>query len=231
MNDVVIAWIGGVLTLMIFSFLYKDNPFYKFAEHLFVGISAAYWMTVGFWSTLVPNLFGKLAPQWTIRTFPEIGIDPTAEPDLFYLVAGVLGLFMLARLIHPIAWLSRWALAFIVGWAAGTNLTRFMQSDFIKQVDNTIIPLYVTHAGGGLDITGTLTNVVVVVGVVCGLAYFFFSAPHKGVLGGASRIGIWVLMITFGASFGFTVMARISLLTRRLDKLFELIRHPGGPFS
>ena len=34
------AWVAAFLTLAIFSFLYKDNPFYKIAEHIFVGISA-----------------------------------------------------------------------------------------------------------------------------------------------------------------------------------------------
>ena len=37
-------WVGALLTLMILSFLYRDNPFYRFAESLFVGVSAAYWM-------------------------------------------------------------------------------------------------------------------------------------------------------------------------------------------
>ena len=36
------VWCAALLTLFIFSFLYKDNPFYKFAEHLFVGVSAGY---------------------------------------------------------------------------------------------------------------------------------------------------------------------------------------------
>lgn len=227
MPDGVIAWTAGLMTLMIFSFLYKDNAFYKFAEHLFVGISAAYWMVVGFWSTLVPNLFGNIAPVWAASTFPEAGIDAGAAAQPHYWIAAVLGIFMLARLVHPIAWLSRWALAFIVGWAAGTNLTRYLQSDFIAQVDNTIFPLV---SGGDFAFIPFLTNVVMVAGVVSGLVYFFFSAPHKGVLGRTSRLGIWVLMITFGASFGYTVMARISLLTKRVDTLIELAKHPTGPF-
>ena len=56
------VWIGAALTLMVLSFLWRDNPFYKFAEHLFVGVSAGYWMVVGFWSTLWPNAVVKLAP-------------------------------------------------------------------------------------------------------------------------------------------------------------------------
>ena len=52
-----------MLTLAIFSFLYGDNPFYKVAEALLVGVSAAYWMVVAFWDVLVPNLMGKLWPS------------------------------------------------------------------------------------------------------------------------------------------------------------------------
>ena len=38
--------IGAILTLSIYSFLYKDNPFYKFAEHLVVGVSAGYYLVI-----------------------------------------------------------------------------------------------------------------------------------------------------------------------------------------
>jgi len=226
--EIIVNWVAAFMTLMILSFLFRDNPFYKFAEHLFVGVSVAYYMVFGFWSTLVPNLFGKVAPAWTARTFHDmgIGISATAPPDRVYWWAGLLGLFMLARLVHPIAWLSRWSLAFIVGWAAGTNLTRFVQSDFIAQIDNTIGLAAATPAA----FLPVLTSAIVVLGVIAGLVYFFFSAPHTGPLGVTSRVGIWVLMITFGASFGYTVMARISLLTGRLDDLFTVIRHPRGPF-
>ncbi|MFM9171115.1 MAG: hypothetical protein ACKOTD_13700, partial [Phycisphaerales bacterium] len=50
---------------------------------------------------------------------------------------------------------------------------------------------------------------------------FFFSLEHRGPIGGAARVGIWYLMITFGASFGFTVMGRIALLAARCEFLFD----------
>jgi len=34
-------------------------------------------------------------------------------------------------------------------------------------------------------------------------------------------VGIWYLMITFGAAFGFTVMGRIALLAARVEFLFD----------
>ena len=57
------VWIAVFLTLSIFSFLYKDNPFYKVAEHIFVGVSAGYWMSIFFWTQIQPNLFGRLFPS------------------------------------------------------------------------------------------------------------------------------------------------------------------------
>src|SRR4051812_5897538 len=56
-------WAAAFFTLAIFSFLYGDNPFYKIAEAVLVGVSAAYWMVIGFWDVLVPNLIGKIWPR------------------------------------------------------------------------------------------------------------------------------------------------------------------------
>jgi hypothetical protein len=62
----------------------------------------------------------------------------------------------------------------------------------------------------------SLNNILLTVGVITGLIYFFFSKEHKGALGVGSKIGIWFLMISFGASFGYTVMSRMSLLIGRV---------------
>jgi len=60
-----------------------------------------------------------------------------------------------------------------------------------------------------------------VVGVFCGIVYFFFSKEHKGVTGATASVGIWVLMIGFGSTFGFTVMSRVSLLVGRFEFLLN----------
>ncbi len=208
--------IGAFLTLFIFSFLYKDNPYYKFAEHLFVGVSAAYWMCMGFWGTMVPNLFGKLYPPVVGPVLPALKDDPV---QLHMVIPLVLGILLLMRLSSKAGWISRWALAFIVGTTAGLNLVRYLRSDFIQQINNTVFSLYVNNASG-FDLGATLSNVIVFGGVICGLIYFFFSKEHKGAFGAGARTGITVLMITFGASFGYTVMARISLLVGRMQFLF-----------
>ena len=210
------TWFAAFLTLAILSFLYDDNPFYKFAEHLFVGVSAAYWMVLGVWTTVVPNLFGRLIPSVVAHLKPGL---KDVEPRYIYVIPLIFGIILLFRLSSKYGWLSRWALAFIVGTTAGLNFVGYLQSDFIGQIQGSIAPLYATDLGH-FSLGGTLSALVMFLGVICGLIYFFFSKEHKGTFGVASKVGIWILMITFGAGFGYTVMGRIALLVGRMEFLF-----------
>jgi len=55
--------------------------------------------------------------------------------------------------------------------------------------------------------------------MIAGLFYFFFSKEHVGLFKGVAKFGISILMIGFGASFGYTVMARISLFIQRIQSI------------
>ena len=214
------VWVAALLTLCIFSFLYKDNPFYKFAESVVVGVSAAYWMVVAFWTVIIPNLLGKLSPAW-IQSWAMPGLSPVREPGWFWnLIPLVLGLMLLWRLAPRGTWIARWPLAFIIGTTAGIRLVGFIQADFLSQIRNSLITLVVTDAGT-FNFWASVQNIVLVAGILVCLVYFFFSIEHKGFVGKVSNVGIWVLMITFGAAFGYTVMGRIALLAIRLEFLFD----------
>lgn len=190
-------WIAALLTLGIFSFLYKDNPFYKFCESLFVGVSAGYWFVTTFWQVFMPKL-----------------ADNLVAGRFYYIIGAIFGVLMLLRLLPKIGWISRWSLALVVGTTAGLYFTRYLVSNGMIQVQNTIIPLYVKG-----NPAQTIGNLVIVIGTFSGLIYFFFSKEHKGAFGGLAKLGIWFLMLSFGASFGYTVMSRMSLLIGRMDYL------------
>ena len=203
-------WLGALLSLSLYSFLYKDNPFYKFAEHLFVGMSAGYWVIYNIKNVLIPNWWNNLVPA-------EGGIDP------IWIIPGALALFMLLRVVPKLSGLSRMSLSLIVGTGAGLSMTAMLQTNALAQVNGTIIAL--GQGGGWFD---WVSNIILVTGVVCGLVYFFFSKAHTGVVGGAANIGITLLMVAFGASFGYTVMARISLLIGQTQfLLFEWLPTMG----
>lgn len=190
-------WLGAFLTLCIFSFLYKDNPFYKLAEHLFVGISAGYWATLEYHNVFRPNLWDPL----------------TQEGRLLLLVPFAFGILLFSRFTKKFSWLSRWPMALIIGIYAGITIVGYGSGDLILQIQANLLPLWTDNWFTSLN------NILLTVGVITGLIYFFFSKEHKGAFGGVAKIGIWFLMISFGASFGYTVMSRMSLLIGRVDFL------------
>jgi hypothetical protein len=216
------VWIAAFLTLFVMSFLVKDNPFYKIAESIFIGVSAAYWMVVGFWGTIVPNLFGKLSPD-LVRAWWVPGLGENERVEVIYLVPLILGVMLLWRLAPKGGWISRWPMAFFIGTFCGLRLISFLHADFLSQIRNGIVPLFVQEAGSsGADVLwDSLRNVILVVGVLACLVYFFFSIEHRGVVGHTARLGVWFLMITFGAAFGYTVMGRIALLAIRIEFLLD----------
>jgi hypothetical protein len=219
-------WIGAILTLGILSFLYKDNPFYKLSEAIFLGISAGYWFVSLFWQNLVPKLFDNLGVTHMFSSdTPEGALQSLFyhgqyNENIWYLIAGILGIMMLLRLVPKAGWISRWPLAFVVGTTSGVYLTRYLASNALAQINNTLKD-FVPYGQAGFVSWLNVNYFLVLIGVLTGLTYFYFSKEHKGLTGGAAKIGIYFLMVTFGASFGYTVMSRMSLLIGRLNFIYS----------
>ncbi|QDV52106.1 hypothetical protein [Gimesia fumaroli] len=213
-------WVAAFCTLAIFSFLYGDNPLYKFTESVFVGVSAGYAMVVAFWTEIVTNLFAKLLPGLArISFFPDM--EEGAQVSWLYLVPLVLSVLLLWRLAPKGNWIARWPLAFFIGATAGIRLISYLEADFVGQIQNTIMPFIVFDSKGSFLWIESLRNSIVIVGVLSCMVYFFFSIEHEGIVKYISRLGVWFLMVTFGASFAYTVMGRIALLSGRLNFLFN----------
>ena len=234
------AWSIVFFTICIFSYLFGDNPFYKVAEHIFVGVSAGYIAVYTFWSTIWPNLFGRLWPVSSSTSdsilmkiwygiynifgfllgfindsiFPKGGIDAAFEFNITYIIPLILGIFMILRLVPSLSWLARFSIAYIVGMISGLKLYSFLNSNILMQVKDL---------GINSDASSWIifNQLLIIIGVISGLIYFFFSMEHKGFIGKVSKIGIFYLMIKFGASFGFAVMGRISLLIGRFEELIQ----------
>jgi hypothetical protein len=195
------AWVAAGLTLCMFSFLYKDNPFFRFGEHLYVGISMGYTIVRIYYDVMVKSLYTPVMQ----------------EGKWWFLIAAVLGLLVLTRFIPKISWLSRISFAVIVGFGSGVAIPRIISSNILQQVQGTLRPIL--NAGQSTFGMAQINTLLILVGVITVLVYFFFSIEHKGPIQVAARIGIYFLMINFGAGFGYTVMARMSLLIGRFDDL------------
>jgi hypothetical protein len=190
-------WLMAFLTLALFSFQFLDNPVYKVAEHIFAGLTAGY--QVGLvWEAVV---------QQTL-------IFPIFEQGAYWrIIPGILGLLMLTRLVPKVSWISRTSLAFVMAVIAGIFLISQLHGLVLPQMQNTMVP-QITD-----DAANYILTAIVVVGVISTLIYFYFSHEHTGVLGVTAKVGIWFIMIAFGAHFGYTVMGRLSLLIGRVQFL------------
>ncbi len=203
-------WVAALLTLCIYSFLYRDNPFYRFAEHLFVGISVGYGIVLSIHQGLIPFAWKPF----------EAAVMGDSRIGFIKLIPIGIGLLFFARLSPRHTWLIRYPIAILIGFGAGIAIPNVLRANIFEQTRGTIAP-FAEIAAGTLTGWGIFEAVLMVIGVVCTLTYFFFSIEHRGPVKWLSKVGIAFLMIGFGSAFGNTVMGRVALLIQRVDFLLN----------
>lgn len=205
--DLLGIWVATLLTFGIASFLYKDNPVYKVAEHIYLGVALGYGLTIYFWDSIKPNAIDKV--------FPTDG----SPPEYLVWIPIILGIFILLRVIPSLAWLSRLSFAVYIGGNMGILVPSVIANTLMPQITSTMRPLYDPSQAIGGQWGALASQAVILIGVFVTMLYFFFSLEHKGIVGKLSRVGVFFIMISFGAGFGYTVMARMSLLIGRFQYL------------
>jgi len=195
-------WLAALITLMLFSILYKENPLYRIAEHLYVGASAAH----------------GIITTWNNTIKPAITSMPT-KGTWWEIIPMAVGLLIYFNMYRPYAWIARIPMGFWIGYNAALVLSARQVIPFLNQMTSAIKPL-VAMTNGSFNLTQSINNILFVSIVLGVLIYFFFTVEHKGIFKYAANYGRLAIMIGFGASFGNTVMARISLLIGRLTFLF-----------
>lgn len=238
--DVLGGWLICFLTLAVFSFLYKDNPFYKFAEHVFVGVGTA-WFTMEYYNEGIRKPLIEYVEQAKEQAakIAALGAGASAEAveDLKIKLGGyavdpswaigfragaiVFSIFLLVRLFKSDSWMPRWPLAIMVGVYAALKMTGEVQSKLVLQVAETMKDPFTGIDGLPLSWDVQFGNIVFLIGLVCALTYFLFTFQRNKVVHGMARVGVITLMITFGSMFGFTVLGRIALLIERVSSLSD----------
>ena len=207
------VFLGGICTFAIFSFLYRENPIYRFFEHLFIGIATAY----GLVATVREYLWPRVLQ-------PLLGMDRVIFPDgtyatpynmnnlwfLFPMAFGCLYYFILSR---RYSWLAQLVIGFSFGVSAGLAF-KGLFVELMPQLFDSFRPLYVPG-----DWAETFANCVFLFTLLSAMSYFFFTFRRGsgGLIERSSAAGRWMLMGCFGAFFGSTIMARMALLVERLE--------------
>lgn len=217
------TFIAGICCFAIYSFLIKENSFYRFFEHLFIGIATGYTVMIYFINFLWPEIFR-----------PLFGLDRIAYPDgtypepyqwnyLLFLIPILFGSLYYCILSRKLAWLAELAIGFSLGIGSGLFIKGFFR-EVIPQVVDSFRPLYVpAEPNGPIDLGASLGNLLFVIILLSALTYFFFTFERRegGAIEKISATGRWMMMGCFGAFFGTTIMARMALLVERLEFLIQ----------
>jgi hypothetical protein len=189
------VWIAAFFTIAAYSFLFDgNNPLFQFAEHVFIGVASAQ-ATVMAYDSLI-------ARAW----------KPIANGQWMMLWAVIGGFMLWFRFVRQTQWISRIPLGFLMGVTAALSVTRSVNAEFWRQVAATA------------SLNWSKPNdAIYIVLVLSTLSYFLFCYREQSAQGRfISRtrlIGQYVMMISFGATLGNTVMARLSLVIGRIQFL------------
>lgn len=195
--ETLLPWIAALYTVFTLSFIYKDNQFFRFAEHTVVGAAAG--------NSIV----------MIIGTLQRSAVTQLARGDYTYVIPLIIGVLLFTRLTKY-AWLSRYPVAMMVGVGTGLSIRSMAQAQFIGQIQATILPVTTSN------LFANMNNLITMAIVFCTTAYFTFTFEHKGGLGIVSKIGRYGMMVAFGAGFSTYLMQVAAVFIERLTFLWKV---------
>jgi hypothetical protein len=209
--EVISAFIGLILTLMIFSYLIGDNPLFRIAIYLFIGVASGYAAVAVWHYVLIPRLFDRLG-------------DPNEL--VLTIVPLILSISLLTKLSPRISWMGDFAMAVLVGVGAATAVGGALVGTLIPQAEASMEAL---NTRSFLDL---VEGAVMLTGTVLTLAYFQFGAKHAAdgsvkrnalieILAWGGRIFI---AVTFGVLFAGVYMAALTAMIERLSSIINFVK-------
>ncbi|MCA1900395.1 MAG: hypothetical protein LDL50_06780 [Chloroflexi bacterium] len=214
--------LGFIFTLLVFSYLLGDNPLFRIATHIFVGVSSGYIAAAALWQVVIPRL---IYPLLSAAATGDI-VNPAVIVPL-----GLTGLGALMLLFPRRSGLGRLPLAFIVGVGAAVTLTGALGGTLIPQTQAAILAfdMEAAAARGVGFVEATANGAIILLGATLTLAYFHFGARQKPD-GSIKRLGLiealaWGGKIFIGAALGAVFAGvYIAALTALVERFASLIR-------
>jgi len=209
--------IGAILTLFVLSYVIGDNPLYRLALHIFIGVLIGYSLGIA-----VREVLLRMA-------LPGLLSNP-----LSVLVPLVLGMLLLFKGFPRQAFVGNFSVAYLIGVGTAVALGGTLLGTLGPQVRATgeaLSPASLSSLRFGL-----LDGLMIVVGTVCTLLTFTFTrgdgqredVTWRSIVQGAAWIGRLFLVVAFGVAFAGALTASLSVFVGRMEQLIDLVLRALG---
>lgn len=218
------AWIGAICILGIFSYLYKENKFYRVFEHILLGVSLGFGVALVTKQTLYDKWLANVISGF--KSLYYVGYSPEAMFNACLIFGGIFGLMWYFQYSKKYLWISRVVIGLTMGAAAGLGIKGTIIGNW-PQITDTFRNLFVNaEFAPHLSIRDLFLfrfeNILFFVIVCTVLYYFFFSFRRDTSLSKApATLGRLFLMVSLGVFFGNTFLTRVVIL---IDRVQFLIR-------
>ena len=218
--EVISAFIGLILTLLIFSYLIGDNPLFRMAVYLFVGVSSGYAAAVIWHQVLMPKLFARIQLN-----------DPNEL--ILTLIPLVLSLSLLTKFTPRISWIGSIAMAIVVGVGAAAAIGGALLGTLLPQTQAATQMFDLSVATSGAQTVGRFFGgILALAGTIFTLASFHFSATRAAdgtvktnrILDMIGLVGRIFVSITLGVLFAGVYVAALTAMIERLSTNLNFIR-------
>lgn len=194
-GQVVTEFVSAVLIVMVWSIMYRENRFFRLAEHLTIGSIFGY-TSYAATQALIDKTFNPLIATRSV---------PLAVVTFF-------GVLLWTRLIPKVQWISRLSLALMAGISMAVGVRGAIGAQIIK----------LTVSGSWIIPTNpmeSINNIIVIVSMISVVAYFLYTRERTGVLRPVSQIAKIALMLGFGAILGTFLMGNTAFSISQIGQL------------
>lgn len=221
--EIISGFVGLLLTLMIFSYLIGDNPLFRMAVYLFVGVASGYAATVTVYYVLLPRL----------SRFQTNDVNQL----ILAIIPLLLGVSLLAKFSPRLSWIGSFGMAVLVGVGAAAALGGALVGTLVPQLQAAIDGFDFRAAEGGTNaVLQLMEGTVMFLGTVFTLASFHFSATRSAdgtpkrnpILETVAWVGRIFVAITLGVLFAGVYMAALTAMIERLSSVINFIRQLMG---
>jgi uncharacterized protein YhhL (DUF1145 family) len=181
-------FLASTLTLMVWSLLYKDNIFFDLAQKIYVGL-----------------IIGFYLYQFTLTLYGSVLI-PLVKGNLTYLFVLFFGVLVLTTLSKKYMYFSRWAMALMSGIGVGIAIRGGIYPSVINQIKTLTQPIIVSSP---ID---SINNILIIIGTLTSIAYFFFTVKQTQYSLFTSKIGRLFLMALLGSGFAGSIIENMSFV-------------------